>query len=106
MSGPYAAGFGKRKRDRSVSDDFFFFSSDKSTQSSIPLKRKTSRVTHADAEIIPKFRPEDGTANMTSWLHKITNLVMVTGGDSAQRQFVMQFRPQDSARRWYDELDD
>lgn len=39
-------------------------------------------MTHADAEIVPKFRPEDNCSNVTSWLQKIDQLVDVYGWDT------------------------
>lgn len=110
MSGPYSAGLGKKRRrshelssdDEDSEEGPNFFSSRHVT----PTSRKRRRVTHADAEVIPKFRPEENTSNITSWLHKIDQLGEVYGWDATERQFVMQLRLRGSARRWYDDLDD
>lgn len=54
-----------------------------------PTPTKRLRVTRTDAELIPKFRPDDKTSNVTSWLHKIDQLGDVYGWKSKDRQFIM-----------------
>ncbi|XP_048487727.1 uncharacterized protein LOC125491008 [Plutella xylostella] len=108
MSGPYAAGLGMRKRtishvsttDDEENEENFFSSND-----AMPAPTKRRRVTHADAEVVPKFRPEDSNSSVSSWLHKIDQLGDVYGWDATEKQFVMQLRLRGSARRWYDELE-
>lgn len=110
MSGPYASGLGKKKRkscqettsdNEETAEDPNFFSS-----ATTPAPNKRRRVTNADAEVIPKFRPEDNSSNIANWLHKIDQLGAVYGWNATERQFVMQLRLRGSARRWYDDLDD
>ncbi|XP_048488846.1 uncharacterized protein LOC125491296 [Plutella xylostella] len=108
MSGPYAAGLGMKKRtishvsttDDEENEEKFFSSND-----AMPVPTKRRRVTHADAEVVPKFRPEDSNSSVSSWLHKIDQLGDVYGWDATEKQFVMQLRLRGSARRWYDELE-
>lgn len=105
MSGPYAAGLGVKRRKASTptpqdSQEEDFFSLD---EEPTPKRR---RITHADAEVIPKFEPEDNTNNVATWLHKIDQLGDVYGWNTTDRQFIMQLRLRGSARRWYDDLDD
>lgn len=108
MSGPYINGLGKRRRSVSSSTDEdeeqneIFFSE---KPESIVAPTKRLRVTTTDAEVIPKFRPDDKASNVTGWLHKIDQLGDVYGWDSKDRQFIMQIRLRGSAREWYDDLE-
>ncbi|XP_072934944.1 uncharacterized protein [Epargyreus clarus] len=90
MSGPFAAGLDSTP----CFEDLML----------PPSKRR--RVTHADAEVVPKFRPEDNASNVSGWLHKIDQLSDIYGWDATEKQFVMQLRLRGSARRWYDNLED
>lgn len=71
-----------------------------------PPSKSRRRVTQADAEIIPKFRPEQKNSNVVCWLHKIDQLGDIYGWDEIDRQFVMQMRLRGSARDWYEDLED
>lgn len=103
MSGPYFDGLGKRPREDSDSsvdeeeDQIFFLERQR-----VPTKRL--RVTTTDAEVIPKFRPEEKT-NVFGWLHKIDQLGDIYGWNNKDRQFIMQIRLRGSAREWYDNLE-
>ncbi|CAK1592481.1 unnamed protein product [Parnassius mnemosyne] len=111
MSGPYIHGLSENKRkycrkrsrknEENEESQFFFSSEDHA-----PAMEKKRRVSHVDAEVIPKFRPEDNTSNVSSWLHKIDQLGEIYGWDATEKQFLMQLRLRGSARRWYDDLDD
>ncbi|XP_049694518.2 uncharacterized protein LOC126054168 [Helicoverpa armigera] len=109
MSGPYIDGLGQRKRKRSKSsssedentDNFFL--EDRRPSKSCNKKR---HVAPSDAEVIPKFRPEDSNSNVIAWLHKIDQLGDVYGWDHTDRTFIMQLRLRGSAREWYDDLED
>lgn len=107
MSGPYIGGLGHRKRlcsesstsdeeKRDKNEDFF-------ASSSYETKRR--RVSPTDAELIPKFRPEDKNSHVVGWLHKIDQLGDVYGWSSEDRQYIMQLRLRGSARDWYNDLD-
>ncbi|XP_045451544.1 uncharacterized protein LOC123660531 [Melitaea cinxia] len=107
MSGPYLDGLGQRKRKNNESSssedensDFFF--SDGDCKKKLYKKR---HVAPSDAEVIPKFRPEDTNSNIIGWLHKIDQLGDVYGWDHTDRTFIMQLRLRGSAREWYDDLD-
>lgn len=119
MSGPYISGLGQRKRrhsDSSTSDeednqrkvakenekneDFFV-----SEKPLLNLNR-VHRVSPTDAELIPKFKPEDKNSHITGWLHKIDQLGDVYGWSNEDRQYIMQLRLRGSARDWYNDLDD
>lgn len=104
MSGPFLRGLGIRKRnydDIETSED-----EENGEIFSSPPPRTKRRVTQADAEIIPKFRPEEKTSNVSGWVHKIDQLGDIYGWDDRDRQFIMQIRLRGSARNWYDNLED
>ncbi|CAK1553812.1 unnamed protein product, partial [Leptosia nina] len=121
MSGPYITGLGQRKRKHNDSEsttteeeeisnhlqeknaDFFLVPDQNEDYST---SRKKRRVTSADAELIPKFRPEDKNNNVSGWLHKIDQLGDIYDWSSKDRQFIMQLRLRGTARDWYDDLDD
>jgi hypothetical protein len=68
-----------------------------------PQKR---RITHLDAEIIPKFDPGLKSINVKGWLHKIDQLGDLYDWEERDKIFVMQTRLRGAARDWYDDLDD
>lgn len=110
MSGPYAEGLGSRKRkhsdfteDQGEDDQHFFLASD---EEEVPLTKKTRRISPTEAEVIPKFRPDEKTSNVIGWLNKIDQLGDVYGWNNKDRQFIMQIRLRGSARDWYDDLED
>lgn len=122
MSGPYADGLGRRKRRHSDSDstttedeeeicdqqqeensDFFFLPGHQEYNRTSHKKR---RVTPTDAELIPKYRPEDQNNNVIGWLHKIDQLGDIYAWNNKDRQFIMQLRLRGSARDWYEDLED
>ncbi|XP_072933725.1 uncharacterized protein [Epargyreus clarus] len=107
MSGPYLGGLGRRKRKQCYSSSSSedensanFFSEARQTN-----KKKKRHVAPSDAEVIPKFRPEDSNSNVIAWLHKIDQLGDVYGWDPIDRTFIMQLRLRGSAREWYDDLE-
>ncbi|CAH2268726.1 jg229 [Pararge aegeria aegeria] len=104
MSGPYLNGLGKRKRSESTSstsDSSDFFSGDR--QKTMLYKKR--HVAPSDAEVIPKFQPENNNSNIIGWLHKIDQLGDVYGWNDTDRTFIMQLRLRGSAREWYDDLE-
>lgn len=122
MSGPYAAGLGRRKRKQSDSEstttedegdscnqpqrenaDFFFLPD--CCEPHQPSNKKR-RVTPTDAELVPKYRPEDQNNNVIGWLHKIDQLGDIFSWSNKDRQFIMQLRLRGSARAWYEDLED
>lgn len=111
MLGPYRHGLGdRRKRTSSESstgeetiqnvEDFF----SKPEEETKPTKKR--RVTHLDAEIIPKFDPGKKTTNVKGWLNKIDQLGDMYEWDQRDRIFIMQIRLRGAAREWYDDLED
>lgn len=109
MSGPYINGLGCRRKRKwreetssSEHENEDFFSSDEDNSHS----RKRRRVTTADAELVPKFYPDDASSNITGWLHKIDQLGNIYGWKSTDRQFIMQLRLRGAARSWYEDLED
>lgn len=112
MSGPYIEGLGKRRRiseDSTSSagnddreDENFFFEDQPLHHQDLNKRR---RVTPTDAELIPKFRPDNKTSHVSGWLHKIDQLGEVYGWDNKDRQFIMQLRLGGSARDWYNDLE-
>ncbi|KAI5636505.1 ecdysteroid kinase domain-containing protein [Phthorimaea operculella] len=112
MSGPYVDGLGrKRKKNEATccsSDEETgdFFSSSSTDSAPPPLTTKRRRITSSEAEVIPKFKPDERNTNVIGWLHKIDQLGEVYGWNEQDRQFVMQIRLRGSARDWYDDLDD
>lgn len=108
--GPYYFGLGKRRRsDTSTEDDnteeksnFFSHSPEEECQRST----KKRRITHLDAEIIPKFDPGKKSTNVRGWLHKIDQLGDLYDWEERDKIFVMQTRLRGAAREWYDDLDD
>lgn len=113
MSGPYFDGIGakKRRRNETTSSDSdenssFFSSSDHEGSVGRQKRCRKRRVTQLDAEVIPTFRPDEKSSNVKGWLHKIDQLGDVYGWSNKDRQFIMQIRLRDSARDWYDDLED
>ncbi|XP_050563203.1 uncharacterized protein LOC126912890 [Spodoptera frugiperda] len=107
MSGPYMGGLGKRQRSSKTesSEDenngIFFSENDEQRKN---VKRR--HVAPRDAEVIPKFRPEDSNSNVMGWLHKIDQLGDIYGWDDTDRIFIMQLRLRGSARDWYEDLEE
>ncbi|XP_047998741.1 uncharacterized protein LOC125236089 [Leguminivora glycinivorella] len=115
MSGPYFNGLGrKRKRKAFIIDTdderktiFFSSSTPRGGDDAHTAKHsKRRRITPTEAEVIPKFNPEDRNSNVKGWLHKIDQLGDVYDWQNKDRQFVMQIRLRGSARDWYDDLED
>lgn len=107
MSGPYINGLGRRRQrkrgaevstDEEENEDFFSYE-----DGYVPKKKR--RVSPSDAELVPKFRPDE-TSNVSGWLHKIDQLGDIYGWRSIDRQYIMQLRLCGSARDWYDDLED
>ncbi|KAJ8711011.1 hypothetical protein PYW07_008253 [Mythimna separata] len=111
MSGPYIGGLGaKKKRERQIlssehKENADFFSSPDPVYFDNNHQWKRQRVTQTDAEVIPKFQPDEKSSNVKGWLHKIDQLGDVYGWSNKDRQFIMQIRLRGSARDWYDDLD-
>lgn len=99
-------GLGKKRKRKLSSDSTSEEEKEEIFFSEEIYPRKRRRVTPTDAELIPKFRPDDTTSNVTAWLHKIDQLGDIYGWKSTDRQFIMQLRLRGSARDWYDDLEE